>query len=65
MSQGIGGGISGDGNIMSYLTNIVTGWTRLWFMGKSPDCLSCPETLVILEIVDVPQFFVPWASGAL
>lgn len=65
MSQEIGGGISGDGNIMSYLTNIVTGWARLWFMGKSPDCLSCPEALVVLERVDVPQFFVPWASGAL
>lgn len=34
MSQEIGGSISGDGNIMSYLTNMVTDWARLWFMGK-------------------------------
>lgn len=55
MSQEIGGGISGDGNIMSYLTNMVTDWARLWFMGKSLDCLSCPEALAILERVDVPS----------
>lgn len=65
MSQEIGGGISGDGKIMSYLTNMVTGWARLWFMGKSLDCLSCPEALVILEREDVSQFFVPWFTGAL
>lgn len=55
MSQEIGGGISGDGNIMSYLTNMVTDWARLWFMGKRLNCLSCPEALAILERVDVPS----------
>lgn len=49
MSQEVGEGISGDGNVMSYLTNMVTGWPRLWFTGKSPDCLSGLEALMILE----------------
>jgi hypothetical protein len=49
----------GDGDIMSCLTNMVTGWTRLWFAGKSPAGLSWPEALVILERVDAPRFIAP------
>lgn len=51
----------GDGDIVTYLTNMVTGWARLWFTGKSPASLSWHEALVILEKVDAPQVFAPWA----
>lgn len=51
----------GDGNIGSDLTNMVVGWARLWFTGKSPAGLSWPKALVILEKEDALQFFAPWA----